>query len=51
MELQAFPKKIQPHLLPKIGGRLEYNCLHCGENHSIDTLLYTCPDLRRGFDD
>ena len=31
MELQAFPKKIQPHLLPKIGGRLEYNCLQCGK--------------------
>ena len=44
MELQAFPKKIQPHLLPKIGGRLEYNCLQCGKNHSIDSLLYTCPD-------
>ncbi len=43
MELQAFPKKIQPHLLPKIGGRLEYNCLNCSETHSIDTLLYTCP--------
>ena len=43
MELQAFPKKIQPHLLPKIGGRLEYNCLQCGENQAIDTLLYTCP--------
>ena len=43
MELQAFPKKIQPHLLPKIGGRLEYHCLHCGENQAIDTLLYTCP--------
>ena len=36
MELQAFPKIIQPHLLPKINGRLEYTCLHCRQNHSIE---------------
>jgi threonine synthase len=39
-----FPKKIQPYLMPSIGGLLEYRCLKCRTSHSIDNLLYICPD-------
>jgi threonine synthase len=44
MKLEEFPKNIQPYLVPKAGGRMEYHCLGCRAAHSIDRLLYTCPD-------
>ena len=44
MELIEFPKDIGPYLIPEVGGRLEYRCLGCRKTHSIDSLLYTCPD-------
>ena len=44
MELSEFPKNIRPYLIPKIEGYLEYRCLGCSKTHSIDNLLYTCPD-------
>jgi threonine synthase len=44
MKLEAFPKNIQPYLIPKTDGRMEYHCLGCRNTHSIDRLLYTCPD-------
>ncbi len=43
MRFENFPETIQPHLMPKPSGSLNYRCLGCGEKHSIDTLLYTCP--------
>ncbi|MFH1672248.1 MAG: threonine synthase [Pseudomonadota bacterium] len=43
MKLEDFPKKIQPYLLPKIGGEIIYRCLKCNEEFDIDQLLYTCP--------
>ena len=44
MEQIEFPKDIRPYLIPQIGGHLEYRCLGCRKTHSIDSLLYTCPD-------
>ncbi len=44
MELDRFPKRIQPYILPKADGVMEYRCLACGTPHPIDSLLYTCPD-------
>ena len=44
MELSEFPKNIRPHIIPPTGGALEYRCLGCQKAHSIDNLLYTCPD-------
>ncbi len=44
MELREFPKNIRPHVIPKIGGQLEYRCLGCQKTYSIDSLLYICPD-------
>jgi threonine synthase len=44
MELRAFPKSLQPHLLPVPQGELEYACLACRCRQAIDQLLYTCPD-------
>ena len=44
MELIEFPKDIGPYLIPQAGGCLEYRCLGCRKTHSIDRLLYTCPD-------
>lgn len=44
MKLHEFPKSIQSFIIPKIGGAMEYRCLQCQKTHSIDTLLYICPD-------
>jgi threonine synthase len=44
MELYEFPNNIRPYILPEIGGHLEYRCLGCQKNHSIEKLLYICPD-------
>jgi len=44
MRIEDFPKKVQPFLIPKVGGAMEYRCLSCRQTHSIDTLLYTCPE-------
>jgi threonine synthase len=46
MKLNEFPKNIQPHILPVVGGHMEYHCLNCLKPHSIDRLLYICPDCR-----
>jgi threonine synthase len=43
MNIDQFPKDIQAHLIPEIGGDLFYRCLGCGAEHGIDSLLYTCP--------
>jgi threonine synthase len=44
MKLNEFPENIRPYLIPKIEGHLEYRCLGCQMTHSIESLLYTCPD-------
>ncbi len=44
MELSEFPQNIRPYVIPKIDGHMEYRCLSCHRIHSIDNLLYTCPD-------
>ena len=44
MELSQFPNNIRPYIIPKIDGQMEYRCLSCHQAHSIDNLLYTCPD-------
>ena len=43
MNIDIFPQEIQPHLVPRPGGRLIYRCLGCSSEFGIDTLLYTCP--------
>ncbi len=42
MKLEDFPEDIQPHLIPKPEGRLQYRCLGCNSIFSIESLLYTC---------
>ncbi|BBO82945.1 threonine synthase [Desulfosarcina ovata subsp. sediminis] len=44
MKIDQFPETIRPHLIPKPGGELIYRCLGCQAEHSIESLLYTCPD-------
>ena len=44
MKFDEFPKSIRPFIIPELGGPLEYRCLKCRQAHSIDNLLYTCPD-------
>ena len=44
MKLHDFPDDIRPFLLPEIKGTVIYKCLGCGRRHTIDELLYTCPD-------
>lgn len=44
MKLQEFPMVVRPYILPSIGGRMEYRCLSCRLRHTIDELLYTCPE-------
>ena len=44
MKVSDFPDAIQPHLLPRPGGRLTYRCLKCDAIHGIEELLYTCPN-------
>ena len=44
MKIQDFPNDIQPFLIPKLAGALQYRCLGCNREHPIETLLYTCPN-------
>ncbi len=44
MKIKDFPNDIQPFLIPKLAGALQYRCLGCDREHPIETLLYTCPD-------
>ncbi|MGC8490299.1 MAG: threonine synthase [Syntrophobacteraceae bacterium] len=43
MKLDQFPQEMQAAVIPQVGGRYQYRCLGCGELHSIEELLYTCP--------
>ena len=47
MKINDFPDDIQPFLLPEIKGSFIYKCLGCGHHHTIDELLYTCPDCHQ----
>jgi threonine synthase len=44
MNLDIFPEDIRPHIIPKVQGDLYYKCLGCGAEHSIEKLLYVCPE-------
>jgi threonine synthase len=44
MKPAAFPKDIQPYLVPAPRGELVYECLGCSATFGIERLLYTCPD-------
>jgi len=44
MILDLFPKEIRPFIIPKAAGELYYKCLGCSAEHSIDKLLYVCPE-------
>ena len=44
MRIDAFPKEIQTHLIPTPRKDLYYKCLGCGARHSIEKLLYVCPE-------
>ena len=43
MRPEAFPKEIQPYLIPQPAGDMIYRCLGCGAEFDIQELLYTCP--------
>ena len=40
----AFPKHIKEYMIPKVKKELYYKCLGCSGVHSIDKLLYVCPE-------
>ena len=44
MKVEEFPSHIRDFLIPKVQGRLQYRCLGCEGQYSIEKLLYTCPD-------
>ena len=44
MMLDLFPKEIRPFIIPTAAGELYYKCLGCSAEHSIDKLLYVCPE-------
>lgn len=44
MDIQDFPKDIRSHVIPEPSGQLRYCCLGCEATHSIEKLLYTCPN-------
>jgi threonine synthase len=44
MKTDLFPEHIRPHLIPQPKGELFYRCLGCGAEHSVEKLLYVCPE-------
>ncbi len=44
MKTDQFPEHIRPHLIPQPKGDLFYRCLGCGAEHSVEKLLYVCPE-------
>lgn len=38
-----FPNDIKEHIMPQVRAGLYYRCLGCGEEHSVEKLLYVCP--------
>jgi len=42
-----FPDDIKPHILPKVQGKLVYECLGCSAEYSMDKLLYVCPECNQ----
>jgi threonine synthase len=44
MKTDLFPEHIRPHLIPEPRGELFYLCLGCGAEHSVEKLLYVCPE-------
>ena len=43
MNIEAFPKHLQPYLVPKPEGEMVYQCLGCSREWEIKHLYYTCP--------
>ncbi|MDY0038919.1 MAG: threonine synthase [Desulforhabdus sp.] len=46
MKVDQFPQEIQSVLIPKPTGDYFYNCLGCGADYGIESLLYTCPKCK-----
>ena len=44
MMFNSFPEDIKKYIIPKVTGELYFKCLGCGEEYSIDKLLYVCPE-------
>jgi threonine synthase len=44
MMLDTFPEDIKPYIIPEVKGEQYYKCLGCAAEHSIDKLLYVCPE-------
>lgn len=47
MNLDFFPEDIRPYIIPKVEGELYYKCLGCSAEHSIEELLYVCPECHQ----
>ena len=47
MKPEAFPKTIQPYLIPRPSGQMVYRCLGCAETFDIDALHYVCPGCQQ----
>ncbi|RLB99095.1 MAG: threonine synthase [Deltaproteobacteria bacterium] len=45
--LDYFPDDIKSHIIPKTRKDLYYHCLGCAAEHSIEKLLYVCPDCNQ----
>lgn len=44
MKSDYFPEDIKPHIIPTVRDGLHYKCLGCSAEHSIEKLLYVCPE-------
>ncbi len=44
MKPESLPATIRPYVIPKHQAKLVYRCLGCSREHSIEKLLYVCPD-------
>ncbi|MCP4669711.1 MAG: threonine synthase [Desulfobacula sp.] len=44
MKLDSFPEDIKKYIIPEVAGDLYYKCLGCGEEYSINKLLYVCTE-------
>ncbi len=58
MNLDYFPEDVKPYIIPKTRQDLYYKCLGCSAEHSVEKLLYVCPECNqvlliqdRGADD
>jgi len=47
LRIEDIPEDIRPYILPQPSGDPVYRCLGCAAEHSIEKLLYTCPQCRQ----